>query len=631
MTKKNYKSQKNNLTEKKKESPLPKRSFLPEISLSDSRLSVLTRTVFFLFSFWFLGIYNADWLYKLQAYSLFLHSQEFAGDILNQSAGFLIYLSRFLTQFLYYPLLGALLLSLGLSGIEWWISRLFKIPSRCFYLSFIPPGLILLAQTSIGYALYHRFEASVVFSLVLGALFVLLLFTFYRKVKSFSWGVWISLLVSFAFFFLIGVYAFVAVMMVVIERVVNKEKYVLWLVMGVLLVGAFLPFVSVKYVFHESYMSGLIAPLPNPFFKGVFVLALLSQLFFLLYPVLFFLKGLKVSNKVMGINLLLFSLSLFAIFYFSFRDDNFRVELRLQRLMEKCKWDEMIREAEKVEEPNRAIAAYRVIALANTNQLSERLFDFNYQFKPLASAYMNGIQKFYYNYDLYFYASFPNAAYLWSMELWVGMGANVYLLKQMALCAMLNGEKELASRYFNLLKQSLFYKKYAEEQERYNNDPDLLMENPVYKRIKDHMPEDNFISPTHYILPVYYAFFQNSFLKNKERCILASLYAKDMKQFIGDIQEMQNIDSEDELPVCMQEALLIYAMLNNNFAVLQNFRINSKGLREKVAHCVKEYKKYGNNLPKPVEERLRKSYKGSYCYYYFFCKNRLRLSYETND
>ena len=247
----NYNSQKKNLIEKKKENPSPKRSFFSKMNLSALQLSIFARTTFFLFSFWFLGIYNAELLYKLQAYSLFLNNSVFAADTLNQSAGFLIYISRFLTQFLYYPLLGALLLSLGLSGIEWWTTRLFKIPSRYFFLSFIPPALILLAQTSIEYALYYKFETSVVFSLVLGTLFVLLLFTFYRKIKNFRWGVWIALLVFFAFFFVIGVYAFVALMILLIERIINKEKHALLLLAGALLITAFLPFVSGEYIFHE--------------------------------------------------------------------------------------------------------------------------------------------------------------------------------------------------------------------------------------------------------------------------------------------------------------------------------------------------------------------------------------------
>ena len=622
MTKrKDYKSQKKDLIERKKENPSSKRSFFSEINLSANQLLISVRVIFFLFSFWFLGVYNAELLYKLQAYSLFLNNPVFTADTLNQSAGFLIYLSRFLTQFLYYPLLGALLLSLGLSSIEWWTSRLFKIPFRYFYLSFIPPGLILLTQTSIGYILYYKFETSVVFSLVLGTLFVLLLFTFYRKMKNFRWGVWITLLVFFSFFFVIGVYAFVALMMMLTERIVNKEKYALPLLIGALLIGAFLPYVSGKYIFQENYIVGLISPFPNPLYRNLFVFSFLSQLFFLLYPLLFLLKGFreveqkKVQNKLMGINFLLFCFFLFAVFHYSFRDSNFRLELKLQHLTEKYEWDEIIKEAEKVSEPTKTIAAYRAIALANTDQLSQRLFNYPCQYKPPASMYsIDRAKGLYYDSDLYFYASFPNVAYRWNMEYWVGMGANFYLLKQMALCAMLNGEKELASNYFNLLKQSLFHKTWAEKQEQYNDDLDILMENPVYKRIKHYMLEEDFVVPVGYPLPFFYRYLQESLSKNVDRFILANLYVRDFDLFA----QIMRFIVEDELPGCMQEALIIYAMLYNDFAILENFKID-KRLEEKVIYCVNECNKYKNN-PKFVEERLRKNYKGTYCYYYFFAE-----------
>jgi len=619
MTKKknqNKKTQKKNFTGKRKENSSQKRSFLLKINFLPDQSVVGARIIFFLFSFWFLGVYNAELLYKLQSYSLFLNNPKFTGETLNQSAGFLIYLSRFLTQFLHYPLLGALFLSLGLSSIELWISRLFKIPARHFYLSFIPPALILLTQTSIGYALYYKFETSLIFSLVLGSLFSLLLFTFYRKIRSFRWGIWIIIPVFFSLFFLIGVYAFVALMMALTERIVNKEKYTLPLLIGALLVGVSLPFISGKYIFQETYIAGLVSPLPNPLYKNIFIFSLLSQLFFLFYPVirLFFSKK-EVSNKVIGIYFLSFCLSLFAIFYFSFRDSNFRLELRLQHLTEKYEWNEMIKEAEKAQEPTKTIAVYRMIALANTNQLVYRLFNFPCQYKPSASVYLKGIENPFYYSDLYFYASFPNIAYLWSMTYWVGSGGNFYFLKQMALCAMLNGEKELASRYFNLLKQSLFHKAWAEEQERYNNDPNILTKNPVYNQIKQYMPEEDFVIPIRYPLPVYYQFLGESFWKNAERAILASLYIKDLNLFM---QIMQAIYSENEFPACMQEGLVLYAMFNNNFTAIERFEVN-KTLAEKVINCVNIYNECGNNK-ELAEEKLKKDYQGSYCYFYFFGK-----------
>ena len=281
----------------------------------------------------------------------------------------------------------------------------------------------------------------------------------------------------------------------------------------------------------------------------------------------------------------------------------------------------MIKEAEKAQEPTKAIAAYRAIALAHTDQLSLRLFDFPYQYKPATTVYtMDNC----YHSDLHLYASFPNVAYFWNMEFWTGTGANIYLLKQMALCAMLNGEKKLAARYFNLLKQSLFYKTWAEEQEQYNDNPDILTKHPVYKQIKQYVPEENFVVLTQYPFPYYYQFFQESFAKNIERCILASLYVRDFNWFI---QIMQVVQTEDELPDCMQEALLIHALLNNDFSLLEKFKINKK-LEEKVTYCVKECNKYKNN-PKLVEEKLRRRYKGTYCYFYFFATLNLHL-YELN-
>jgi len=623
-TKKNYKSQKNNPTEKKKAGISPKKSFFQGVNLSANLLSIFTRIIFFLFSFWFLGVYNDELLHKLQAYSLFLYNPVFAGDTLDQSAGLLIYLSRFLTQFLYYPLLGALLLSLGLSGIEWWISRLFKIPSHYFYLSFIPPGLILLTQTSIGYALYYSFETSVVFSLVLGTLFALLLFTFYRKVRDFSYGIWIALLMIFSFYFVIGFYAFVALMMLLVERIVNKERYALWLT-GSLLIGAFLSFVSVKYIFHETYASGLFSPLPHPFLKKLFIFSILSQVVLVFYSGFFFLKGIKeikdskdvkengVLNKGVGVNFLLFCLSLLAVFHFSFRDREFKSELKLQRLVEKHEWDEVIKEAEKTQEPTKAIAAYRAIALAQTNQLSQRLFDFSYQYKPLVPDYMaKSFRKDYYYSELFFYASFPNVAYFWNMEFLTGVGVNFHLLKQMALCSMLNGEKELASRYLDLLKQSLFYKEWAEKQEQYNNNPDMLMKNPVYEQMRQYEPKENFVIPMNYSLPVYYKFLQRVSTKNMERYILACLYTSDLKTFA---HIMQHIRTKEDLPVCVQEALLIYSIITNDSAILKRFKIN-KQLKENVTYCMNVYKKYGSN--RDLAEQQLKKHKGTYCYFYLF-------------
>ena len=134
------------------------------------------------------------------------------------------------------------------------------------------------------------------------------------------------------------------------------------------------------------------------------------------------------------------------------------------------------------------------------------------------------------------------------------------------------------------------------------------------------MPEENFVFLIKQPLPSYYQYLQMSFpeniktfSKNIERCILANLYTRHL-DLLMPIMEIVNI--EGELPDCMQEALVLYAIFNNDFAVLERFKINET-LEENVIYCVNECNKYRNN-PKLVEEKLRNDYKGTYCYFYFF-------------
>jgi hypothetical protein len=143
----------------------------------------------------------------------------------------------------------------------------------------------------------------------------------------------------------------------------------------------------------------------------------------------------------------------------------------------------------------------------------------------------------------------------------------------------------------------------------------MLAENPVYKQIKHYMPEEDFVIPIRYPFPHYYRLFKKSLMKNGERCILANLYLRDLNLFM---QIMQIAHIKSGLPTYVQEAILLYAMLNNNFAVLDRFKID-ENLKKKVHYCVNEYKKHKNN-PKLAEEKLKKNYKGTYCYFYFFGK-----------
>jgi len=570
------------------------------------------RTIFFLFSFYFLGIYNSELMFKLQNANFFLNNSVFFDTTMQQSAGMLMYTSGFLTQLLYYPLLGALTISLLLSSIEIGISRLYRIPSRWFLLSFLPSGIILLMISSIGYAVYDRFDTFQVFSSIIGVICILGILWLNKSLSKTKGGAFISMAVASAMFFLIGSFALFAILTILAHELTKtgKSKYIHILV-GISLIGA-LPYLTCIYHI-EQYKHTLLAPIAGIHFLNLFVLTIAALATLATYPLLE--KRLQSGEGTTGKGLLLNAagtlLLLACIFHFSFRDENFRTELKMQRLCEQHDWKQMLETANQVEEPTKAIAAYRIIALANKNILARELFRYPCIEKKSASQYLTD-QPIYYE-DLFLYASFPNNAYLWSMEFWVTTGSTYEHLKKMALCALLNDESDLAKRYIGLLKQTMFQSKWAEEHEQYIDHPEKLFRKyPEFVKTKKEMPVQDKIITMEPLSKTYMSYSKMG-TASVERRLLADIYRKDMKAFMIDIIEAQSV-YKDGMPSCIKEALVICA-INGNPKILIPFRVE-RPFAQDVANFFNEVRTYSDR--ETASKALKGRYGNTFSYYFVF-------------
>ena len=74
--------------------------------------------------------YEKDFLWKVQEMNLFQHTSLFFKQQMVVPGGMLTYLGTFLTQFLYYPWLGILLLSGCWLLLMWLTKRSFHIPGK---------------------------------------------------------------------------------------------------------------------------------------------------------------------------------------------------------------------------------------------------------------------------------------------------------------------------------------------------------------------------------------------------------------------------------------------------------------------------------------------------------------------
>lgn len=573
---------------------------------------LFARLLFLLFAFLFLGVYNYEFLYKTQNVSYFVFSSALFEEVMDQSGGLLIYVSDFLTQFLYYPILGAAILALLLFGLELLIAKL----TKSVVISFASVGLVLLAQTSVGYAIYDNFRSSFVFSLLLGCYSAVCFSMAYQKFSSRKYAAYLILFLAAIAYFFIGIYACVAILFISISTLIKKEEQMqIKFLVGVGLCFV-LPFVA-SSIYHEDFSSTIFAPVPVPYFLNLFVLSMITMLLLALNP-LFAEKIQSFENRFPQkwapyVPLLW----LLALILLAYRDCEYNTELKMQRLAESHQWDELLKVADEVEHPTSTIFAYRAIALSCKGTLSKNLFKYPCDFKHVKTNYVSEQPRYFE--DIFLYASFINNSYLWSMEFWCTTGYSFEHLKKMTICSLLNGEPTLANKYIQVMKQSLFQRNWAQEYEEYVGNLDkMLAKYPELAEVKANLPKQKAICTLDPIRKVYSNF---SYLSNKnaERRLLADLYNRNMKAFLKDIHQSRVIYSKTDAPDCIKEALIFCAMRQKNPSLLKGFNVNQKMLNEVQSFFMK-LQQY-SNAGEAKETGAFDKYKGRYCYYYVFANN----------
>jgi hypothetical protein len=288
----------------------------------------------------------------------------------------------------------------------------------------------------------------------------------------------------------------------------------------------------------------------------------------------------------------------------------------LVRLTRGFEWKKILDEFEEGKAMTHTQNAYRVIALANTGGLQKKLFDIPLPFVPNQGA--TGTSPMLYFYNMNFFGSLFSAALQMNMERWVAYGETNEELERFLLLALLNGEKELATRYLNVMKKCAGMDSYSEKYERYIEKTDLLYkENEVYEKIKYHSFTQNcYLNSQDFFLFLYSQFDQIP-LKNMERRLLVDLYAKNLDVFIRDLMAWSPSHYK-KLPKYFQEAISIVAIQKKDGKYLKMFNVEEKIFNDVYALYSDVWKNKGKDI-KVLSRELYPKYSNMYSYYYFFC------------
>ncbi len=260
----------------------------------------------------------------------------------------------------------------------------------------------------------------------------------------------------------------------------------------------------------------------------------------------------------------------------------------------------------------RPVLIYRAIALSTQGKLAEKLFDYTCEFSKSKTRFLSETTLM--NEDFCIYASFFNYAYLWSMEFWTTVGSKYAYLRKMALVSLLNDEPELARRYNDALKQTLFQRRWAMWLDKYINDPrSLYVDCPEFNAVQKETPKVDFILKLNRVIDSYRNYNFLSY-ENAERRLLADMFKKDLRAFSSDFRGMRDYYAKTGIPRCVQEAVLTCAY-NGNPKIVKGLNIDM-ALVEKIDDFYKAIKSYGN--PEVAKEKLKARHGHTYYYFYYF-------------
>ncbi|MBO4550956.1 MAG: hypothetical protein J5733_09515, partial [Bacteroidaceae bacterium] len=423
---------------------------------------VLFALYFVLIAWYFLYVRNADTMFFLQDRGWWNSTPLFWEECTRLPGGFLAWAGAYLTQFFIYPALGsAMLIALWL--VTFLLAKWsFKIPSEWSFVIFIPLAALLCSNIQLGYWVYILKDIDYVFYHPLGLFAALLLsvpFWQYlpvgEKVQQLIAFAWIPLVAALLYYPL-GFYALLAAVLTAL-RTSWKSLIVLlptlWLVPLLETSGTTLmrPDQPWLYGFRKFELDDLRDySLEIPFYVAAVV-----PLFF---PFIRLIKTKKllISQGIMAAVAVLMFLCLSMR---DFTDYNFHAEMRMQRGVEECRWNDVLREAAMVKGPvTREMVMFRDIALINRGELCSKRYLYNNEsIPPMTVSDSIHIRICDQAGDLVYY-NFGETIFAIrrAIERCMHYGYSYYTLRTLTRCALVNGELDNARKYLRLLNKTTF-------------------------------------------------------------------------------------------------------------------------------------------------------------------------------
>ncbi len=586
--------------------------------------------------------YEYHVLWKIQEQSLFLDTPLFFRQQMVVPGGLLTYMGCFLTQLLYYPVLGVVVLCLMWGLLMWMMQRTFKVSQRWAPLLIVPVAMLLAANVQMGYWIYPIKLKGWYFDATVGVMVIVALLWLFRILSAHRiWRRGLLVMTTIVGYPLFGTYALAAtVLMALWCWRLDKDRWQALAdsLLGLLTVAA-IPLMYYQYVYYQTNMVNLWwTALP------IFKIIETNQEYYVPYALLGVclliltvgkwdqepikpIKSTKTKKSpkpqkpklswqtVIVVGVLV--ATVYGVWEMWMKDENFHREAAMMHYAEETRWEEVLEEAAQQQDiPTRSIVMMRNLALSRLGRQGSEMYQYVNGSKKPASPFappssMIVGDMIYYNYGL------MNDCHHMCIEAGVEFGWRVQHLKYLARCGLMAGETNVMYKYTEMLKHTLFHSQWAEHLE-------TLLQPELRKKDKEtgpvthmmHYPDavgaDNGYAERY--LMNHLAVMDSDDPYFQEQCLLATLWTKDSNLFWPRFAKYLSQHQGEPIPRYYMEAAYLYSVLLKNAP----FQIPvDEGTKRTYQELDKQLQRFDDRDLDEVRKALYPLYGDTYFFEYF--------------
>jgi hypothetical protein len=571
------------------------KSILPKAVLYVSLLA------FFLFAVYIVYI-NQEVFYTAHDRSEFLFGEPFFNTLMSKPFGLMQYVGAWLTQFFYYPALGAAVLMVIWLFIFYVGAKAFRLQNNASALMLLPVACLLTSVIDLGYWIYISPIRGYWFSQSIGYLAMLMLLWVARCTPRKMYIVWY--LLGFCLYPILGWFTSLFILcLVVIAKPTWRE------LLGIVILIFSAAIWHTQFYHNLKFDDVVLAGLPRfetpldsgeklsiPFWCLGAVSVLIS--FYGRYLTKWFVP---VVCMVVGF---FFTTSLM------FRDENYINEMRMVRYAESDNWNEVLNMAAENDKPTNTMVFLKNVALMNEGGLLNRSFKLGNIATDITNSDSLHVSLLdiaspivYYNYGML------DEAIRLNYEKAIQTGFSPFYLKMLSRCALAKGYKKMVERYTTLLHYHPFYGQWQPSS--------------VSTKIKElqnsYVDELSGIENTDsYIVNSISLWYDSDSKVASEQALFYAMLRYDSSRFWPSLRKYLKLHVGEEFPLYAQEAYILFMdkfpeekrmMIPVEQDVYERYKQFRKALEQRV--------KPGLTLGK-VAKDMRAEWGDTYWYYTFF-------------